>query len=89
MLLYPLVPRTLRHYTPALVASLAETDAARARTSKKDPDVRAAEVRAAASSDLLRWIEDQGADVSRETGGSLIVTEVMLEADGSVYPVRA
>jgi pumilio homology domain family member 6 len=84
-LMYPLVPRTLRHYTPALVASLAETDTVRTRTSKKDPVVRAAEVCAAASPDLLRWVENHGADVSRETGGSLIITEVMLEADGGAW----
>ncbi|KAI0045954.1 ARM repeat-containing protein [Auriscalpium vulgare] len=81
-LLYPFIPRVRRHYTPALVASLAETDPIREHTSKKAADIRIAEVRASASPDLLAWIEKDGAEVSRDTGGSLVVTEVMLEADG-------
>ncbi|TFY77347.1 hypothetical protein EWM64_g6664 [Hericium alpestre] len=81
-LLYPLVPRSRRHFTPAIIATLAETDAIREHTSKKETDVRAAEVRAAVSPDLLAWLEREGAEVSRETGGSLVVAEVMLEADG-------
>ncbi|KAI0316198.1 ARM repeat-containing protein [Amylostereum chailletii] len=81
-LLYPLVPRSRKHFTPALTASLGETDAIREITSRKAADVRAAEVRAAASPDLLSWIEKEGATLSRETGGSLAVIEVMLEAEG-------
>ncbi|TFY80642.1 hypothetical protein EWM64_g3375 [Hericium alpestre] len=81
-LLYPLVPRSRRHFTPAIIATLAEMDAIREHTSKKETDVRAAEVRAAVSPDLLAWLEREGAEVSRETGGSLVVAEVMLEANG-------
>lgn len=83
-LLYLLVPRSRRTFTPAMIASLAETDAAREKTSKKDTDVRAAEVRSAASTDLLAWVAKDGKDVSRDTGGSLVVMEVMLEADGGL-----
>ncbi|THH10377.1 hypothetical protein EW146_g8387 [Bondarzewia mesenterica] len=81
-LLYPLVPRTRRHFTPATIASLAETDTARGRTSKKDADARVAEVRAAASPELLAWVAKDGAEVYKETGGSLVVLEVMLEGEG-------
>ncbi|KAA1477859.1 ARM repeat-containing protein [Dentipellis sp. KUC8613] len=81
-LLYPIIQRDRRHFTPAILNSLAETDALREKTSKKDPEARAQEVRAAASPDLVSWIAREGAAVSRDTGGSLVVTEVMLEADG-------
>lgn len=81
-LLYPIIPRSRRTLTPAIIATLAETDPIRAKTSKKDADVRAAEVRAAASADLLAWVAKDGKIVSRDTAGSLVVMEVMLEADG-------
>ena len=81
-LLYLLVARSRRAFTPATIASLAETDTAREKTSKKDADVRATEIRSAASPDLLAWVVKDGKSVSRDTGGSLVVTEVMLEADG-------
>jgi pumilio homology domain family member 6 len=79
-LLYLLIPRNRRHFTPALITTIAETD--ETRTSKKDAEVRAAEIRAAASPDLLAWLAKEGAAVSRETGGSLLVGDIMLEADG-------
>ncbi|TFY55210.1 hypothetical protein EVG20_g9404, partial [Dentipellis fragilis] len=81
-LLYPIIQRDRRHFTPAILNSLAETDTLREKTSKKDPEARAQEVRAAVSPDLVSWIAREGAAVSRDTGGSLVVTEVMLEADG-------
>ncbi|KAI0056139.1 ARM repeat-containing protein [Artomyces pyxidatus] len=81
-LLYPLIQRSRRHYTPAIIASLAETDAIREHTSKKSAEARAAEVRAAVSADLLSWLERSAAEVSRETGGSLLVIEIILEAEG-------
>lgn len=64
------------------VANLAETDRTRARTSKKDDTIRAAEIRKAASDGLLSWLAESGATVAREPGGSLVVCEVMLYADG-------
>jgi pumilio family protein 6 len=81
-LLYPLTGRVRRHLTPAQIATLAETDAARAMTSKKDAALRAEEVRKAASEGMLEWIVKDGATVIRDTGGSLVVTDVMLHADG-------
>ncbi|KAI1798466.1 ARM repeat-containing protein [Ganoderma leucocontextum] len=81
-LFYLISPRTRRHFTPAQIATLAETDSIRANTSKKDDIVRTSEIRKAASEGLLSWIAQSGADVSRDPGGSLVVLEVMLEADG-------
>lgn len=65
-----------------MIARISETDGLRALTSKKSSDVRAAEICFAASSELLSWVVHDGAEVSRETGGSLVITEIMLEAHG-------
>ncbi|KAF8218254.1 armadillo-type protein [Mycena galopus ATCC 62051] len=81
-LLYLIVPRTRRHFTPAQIASLAETDEIRARTSKKTQEIREAEVRAGASDALIKWVKDKGALLLRETGASLVLTEIMLFAEG-------
>src|SRR5712671_2731743 len=81
-LLYPLVPRDRRYYTPSMIARISETDGLRAHTSKKSSDIRGAEICSAASSELLSWVVRDGAEVSRETGGSLVITEIMLEAHG-------
>jgi pumilio family protein 6 len=71
---------------PAQIASLEETDAVRARTSKKDPETRAAEIRKFASEALLEWIAESGTKVTREPRGSLVATEVMLYAEGGSFP---
>ncbi|KAG6816173.1 hypothetical protein H0H87_008097 [Tephrocybe sp. NHM501043] len=81
-LFYLLVPRTRRHFTPAQIASLAETDETRSRTSKKAPEVREEEVRKFASKALLSWLEQNTASIVREPGGSLVAAEIMLFADG-------
>ncbi|KAG5635330.1 hypothetical protein H0H81_011704 [Sphagnurus paluster] len=81
-LFYLLVPRTRRHFTPAQIASLAETDETRARTSKKDAKAREDEVRKFASEALIEWVEQSAASIVREPGGSLVVAEIMLFADG-------
>ncbi|KAI0674047.1 ARM repeat-containing protein [Trametes maxima] len=81
-IIYLVAPRTRRHFTPAQIATLAETDSIRAKTSKKDDELRASEIRKAASEGLLQWIAESGAEVARDTGGSLVVCEVMLEAEG-------
>ncbi|KAF8996016.1 puf family RNA-binding protein [Cyathus striatus] len=81
-LLYLIVPRTTRHFTPAQIASLAETDSIREKTSKKDPEARQEEILKSASSALLEWIAKDGASLVREPAGALIVTDVMLYADG-------
>lgn len=81
-LFHLLVPRTRRHFTPAQIVNLSETDGVRARTSKKDSNIREDEVRKAASDALLEFVVEEGVSVSRETGGSLVVAEIMLYADG-------
>ncbi len=65
-----------------MISTISETDDLRVHTSKKSSDVRTGEIRAAASPELLSWIVRDGAEVSRVTGGSLAITEIMLEADG-------
>jgi pumilio family protein 6 len=57
----------------------------RSRTSKKSPESREEEVRRAASEDLVRWVEDSGETLIREPTGSLVVTEIMLFADGGQF----
>lgn len=81
-LIYLIAPRTRRHFTPAQIALLEETDPIRAQTSKKDNAVRALEIKRAASEPLLAWITESGAEVSRDKGGSLVVCEIMLGAEG-------
>lgn len=81
-LLYLLLPRTRRHFTPAQIASLAETDEARARTSKKEPQSRESEVRKFASEALITWVQENGASLVREPSGTLVVVDIMLFAEG-------
>jgi len=81
-LIYLLAPRTRRHFTPAQISTLSSTDSLRAQTSKKDANLRTEEIRRAASESLLAWVAKSGADVSREPGGSLVVCEIMLFAEG-------
>lgn len=83
-LLYLIVPRTRRHFTPAQIACLAETDEIRSRTSKKDPTSREEEVRKAASEHLIQWVEESGEALIRDPSGSLVVGEVMLYAEGGL-----
>lgn len=83
-LLYLIVPRCRRHFTPAQIALLAETDDIRALTSKKEADVREAEIREAASESLISWVTTDAADIAREPGGSLVLAEIMLYAAGGL-----
>lgn len=83
-LLYLIVPRTRRHFTPAQIASVAEADSIRAQTSKKAPEVRESEIRTGASEALLKWIQSDGQTIIRDPGGSLVVGEIMLYADGGL-----
>ena len=69
---------------PVQIASLAETDEIRSRTSKKSPTSREEEVRKAASEDLIHWVEESGEALIRDPGGSLVVGEVMLYAEGGL-----
>ncbi|GBE84550.1 ARM repeat-containing protein [Sparassis latifolia] len=81
-LLYLIAPRSRRHFTPPQIALLEETDVIRARTSKKDNALRALEIKRAASDSLLTWMAESGAEVARDKGGSLVVCEIMLAAEG-------
>ncbi|KAI0785215.1 ARM repeat-containing protein [Abortiporus biennis] len=81
-LIYLVLPRTRRHFTPAQIALLSETDVIRAQTSKKDNTVRSEEICRAASEPLLTWISKNGPEIVRDPGGSLVVTEVMLYSEG-------
>ncbi|EJD08526.1 ARM repeat-containing protein [Fomitiporia mediterranea MF3/22] len=83
-LLYLLVPRVTRHFTPAQCALLAETDSIRAKTSKKDVAVRREEILKAASPSLIALLDERNnaETLVRDPGGSLLVTEVMLYAEG-------
>lgn len=81
-LLYLIVPRSRRHFTHAQITVIAETDDLRAKTSKKDNGVRESEIRKAASEDLLQFVVDKGAETARDTGGSLLVLDIMLYAEG-------
>ena len=83
-LLYLILPRSRRHFTPAQIALLAETDEIRSRTSKKDVKSREEEVRRAASEDLIAWVEKEGASLIKEPAGALVVAEVMLYAEGGL-----
>ncbi|PPR04486.1 hypothetical protein CVT24_013095 [Panaeolus cyanescens] len=81
-LLYLLNPRTRRHFTPAQIATLAETDVIRAKTSKKSAESREEEIRKAASEDLIKWVAQSGSTLVREPTGTLIVGEILLYAEG-------
>ena len=86
-ILYLLVPRSRRHFTPAQIALLAETDLVKSRTSKKDDKVRREEVLKASSEGLLALVEqpDKAEELIRDPGGSLLLTEIMLYAEGGKY----
>lgn len=81
-LIYLISPRTRRHFTPAQIALLAETDSVRAKTSKKDEKVRAEEIRKAASETLVSWLSEKTTEIVRDPGGSLIAGEIMLSLEG-------
>lgn len=57
----------------------------RAQTSKKDDSMRATEIRKAASESLLEFVAKHGREAAMDTGGSLLVLEIMLQADGGMY----
>ncbi|KAG8221634.1 armadillo-type protein [Butyriboletus roseoflavus] len=81
-LFHLIVPRSRRHFTPAQIAVIAETDGIRAKTSKKDSTIRESEIRKAASEGLLQFVTENGAEIARDTGASLLVLEIMLYAEG-------
>ncbi|KAH0828555.1 armadillo-type protein [Lanmaoa asiatica] len=81
-LLHLIIPRSRRHFTPAQIAVIAETDGIRAKTSKKDSAIRESEIRKAASEGLLLFVAENGAETARDPGGSLLVLEIMLCSEG-------
>lgn len=56
----------------------------RSKTSKKDDKLRAEEIRKAASEPLLSWISEKSPAVVRDPGGSLVVGEIMIHAEGGM-----
>ena len=80
-LIYLIAPRSRHHFTPGQISTLAETDGTRAQTSKRDDSVRAAEIRKAASESLLEFVANHGKEATVDTGGSLPILEIMLQAD--------
>lgn len=86
-LLYPLVGRSTRHFTPASVASIKTTDDLRekAGTSKKDDTLRREEIRKAVSDDMLKAVQENAKEMMLDPAGSLLVTEVLLYADGGEH----
>ncbi|QRV78701.1 pumilio homology domain family member 4 [Ceratobasidium sp. AG-Ba] len=82
VLLYLLTPRSPRHFTPALLRNIAQTDFAQGTTSKKDVDIRRSELRGVASPGMIKAVEDDAEGLVRDRGGSMFVGEVMLFADG-------
>jgi len=81
-LLYPLVHRSPRHFTPDLISSLASTDSIRQKTSKKDARVRRDEVRRAVSDGYLAALVRDLDTMISDAGASLVLGEVMLFAEG-------
>jgi pumilio family protein 6 len=81
-LLYPLINRSTRHFTPAIISALSSTDHIRANTSKKDDEVRRKEILAAFSPDMLDQVKSHARSMVVDPGGSLLVTEVLLHANG-------
>jgi pumilio homology domain family member 6 len=83
-LLYPLVPTSTKHFLPATISSLRES-AEKARdlgTSKKDPQIRRKEIKEYASPALMEWVEKEGEAWTRDPAQGLVLTDVMLYADG-------
>ncbi|KAJ9109007.1 hypothetical protein QFC21_000333 [Naganishia friedmannii] len=82
VLFYLLAPRSTRHFIPSTIAQLKQSDESAAKTSKKDKDIRRKELKAVMSPDLLKLVEEQGEQLLRDTGASILVTEILLSADG-------
>jgi pumilio family protein 6 len=70
-----------------MIKTLEETDPVRDQTSKKDVETRREEVRKAASGDLVQFLEkrDNAKALVSNAASSLVVTEIMLFADGGKY----
>ncbi|THU90371.1 ARM repeat-containing protein [Dendrothele bispora CBS 962.96] len=95
-ILYTLVPRSTRHFTPALIRSISETDKVRdeAGESKKEPKIREKEIREGVGKILVEFVEDslkeverngkdKGKDVLTDPALTLVTGEIMLYAEDS------
>ncbi|KAK7438043.1 Pumilio y domain member 6 [Stygiomarasmius scandens] len=92
-ILYLLVPRSTRHFTPALIRSISETDKTRDEVgeSKKDVEVRRKEIAEGAAGELVGFIEEsltskeeKGLEVVTDPALSLVTTEIMLYAEATM-----
>jgi len=92
-ILYLLVPRSTRHFTPALIRSISETDKTRDEVgeSKKDVEVRRKEIAEGAAGELVSFIEEsltskeeKGLEVVTGPALSLVTTEIMLYAEATM-----
>ncbi|KAG8911883.1 pumilio domain member 6 [Tulasnella sp. 417] len=81
-LIYLLLPRDPRYFTPALIRTIAETDDVIAQTSKKDAEVRKKEILTGASAGLLKFVASEAEKLVRDPAGSLVAADVVLHADG-------
>ncbi|TIA71756.1 hypothetical protein E3P91_02342 [Wallemia ichthyophaga] len=79
---YLTTPRSTKHFTPAFIATIAETDEALKKTSKKDFNTRRGEIIKASSGDLLKVVEELPRKLIMDAGGSLILTDIMLYTIG-------
>lgn len=82
VLLYLLVHRSSRYFIASTVDQLKKTDASSAKTSKKDPAVRRAELKAAIDPDLIKLVETHAEPMLRDAGASLLLVDILLEAQG-------
>lgn len=82
---YLTTPRSTKHFTPAFIATIAETDEALKRTSKKDLSTRRMEIVKASSGDLLKVVEELPRKLIMDAGGSLILTDIMLYTVGGEW----
>ncbi|KIO21755.1 hypothetical protein M407DRAFT_28681 [Tulasnella calospora MUT 4182] len=81
-LIYLLLPRDPRYFTPALIRTIAETDEIIAQTSKKDAEPRKKEILAGAREGLLKFVTSEAEKLVRDPAGTLVATNVVLHADG-------
>lgn len=71
--------------TPVVLDALKSMDSIREKTSKKDDAIRRDEIRKAVSEDMLKQVRDHAGKMIVDPGGSLLVTEVLLHADGGEF----
>ncbi|KIO21766.1 hypothetical protein M407DRAFT_28694 [Tulasnella calospora MUT 4182] len=81
-LIYLLLPRDPRYFTPALIRTIAETDDVITQTSKKDAELRKKEILAGASEGLLKFVTSEAEKLVRDPAGTLVAADVVLHADG-------